>query len=203
VKTSGGKLVLTLDSGVSSWGEHGLGRFRLSVTDDPEVLNRVRNRSDFNEREIVELSFALAKAYAQQNRLAEAVHALQKALELASDRSGKAKVITYAATLEDALKGLAASAAGDRLFLTELARHYSEQQQTALAAAVRTQARTLIERQLTKEPENAELATELADLLLQDTTAWTVLSPNQVGSKSGVSLAVQSDGSRTSSETRK
>ena len=37
-----GYLSVTLDSGISSWGLHGLGRFRLSATSDPDSLIRVR-----------------------------------------------------------------------------------------------------------------------------------------------------------------
>ena len=38
VRTGGGYLSITLDSGITSWGHHGLGRFRLSVTNDQETI---------------------------------------------------------------------------------------------------------------------------------------------------------------------
>ncbi len=192
-KSSGSELIITLDAGVASWGEHGLGRFRLSVTDDPQAIERARNGTDVKESEFVDLSLTLAKVYARQNRPAEAVHALQEALQLATDRASKAKIIAQAAQVAGALEQLTAAATGDRLFLTELAQHYSEQQNTALAAAVRRQARALIEQQLAKDSENANLAKELADLLLQDTIGWTVLTPIEPTAKSGIALTVQSD----------
>ena len=35
---------ITLDSGISSWGKHGLGRFRLSISDDPTAFEREQKR---------------------------------------------------------------------------------------------------------------------------------------------------------------
>jgi tetratricopeptide (TPR) repeat protein len=39
-----GHLSITLDSGISSWGSHGLGRFRLSASDDPAAFERQQKR---------------------------------------------------------------------------------------------------------------------------------------------------------------
>ena len=39
VPAAGGYLSITLDSGITSWGHHGLGRFRLSVTNEEEAIS--------------------------------------------------------------------------------------------------------------------------------------------------------------------
>src|SRR5262249_49801789 len=57
----------------------------------------------------------------------------------------------------------------------------------------RSKARTSLEEMLAKEPENPAWATELADLLLLDTTLWTVLKPIEMKSSSGVALTVRND----------
>jgi WD40 repeat protein/tetratricopeptide (TPR) repeat protein len=192
-KLTGNSLIITLDSGITSWGEHGLGRFRLSVTDDPQVLQRERNRTDLKQSEVVDLSIALAEAHAQQSHTQEATASFAEALELTADRASKAKIIARAAPLAGVLEMLATSAASDRPFQVELARHYAEQGNAELADTTRTRARALLEQQMAKEPESLALATELAELLLLDTTAWTVLMPVQMNSRSGVAFTAQQD----------
>jgi WD40 repeat protein/tetratricopeptide (TPR) repeat protein len=43
-QSGGGSLSITLDSGITGWKRHGLGRFRLSVSHDPAALERERER---------------------------------------------------------------------------------------------------------------------------------------------------------------
>jgi WD40 repeat protein/tetratricopeptide (TPR) repeat protein len=61
-RIDGGYLSITLDSGISSWGQHGLGRFRLSVTNEAESLNWALGQ-DLKDNEFADLNFALARAY--------------------------------------------------------------------------------------------------------------------------------------------
>ena len=61
---------------------------------------------------------------------------------------------------------LAERAAGDPQFQTELARHYLERGDGPSADATRAKARALFEEKLAEEPENAALAAELAQVLL-------------------------------------
>jgi WD40 repeat protein/tetratricopeptide (TPR) repeat protein len=168
----GGSLIITLDSGISQWGYHGLGRFRLSVTDDAD-LTRAILRNDLKGSEFVDLSIALAKAHAKQGHIDEAVASFTEALDLATDGVAKAKIITEAATLEGVLEKLVEQAAGDGQFQAELARHFAERGNAPLAEAARAKARALFEQKLAKEPENSALAAELAEVLLIDTRAKT------------------------------
>jgi WD40 repeat protein/tetratricopeptide (TPR) repeat protein/tRNA A-37 threonylcarbamoyl transferase component Bud32 len=79
--------------------------------------------------------------------------------------------------------------------LSKVARCFAEQGNAALADEVRTRARTRLEQQMAAEPDNATPAAELADLLLTDTTPWTVLKPTAMKSRGGATLTLQGDGS--------
>src|SRR5439155_25799187 len=119
-RMDGGSLSITLDSGISEWGMHGLGRFRLSATNAAD-LTRALVRNELKDSEVVDLSVALAKAHAQQGHTKEAVASFTEALDLAADRTGKAKIIAEAAPLQGVLEKLAERAAGDAQFQAELA----------------------------------------------------------------------------------
>jgi hypothetical protein len=68
--------------------------------------------------------------------------------------------------------------------------------QTELAASHGKQAQTHLEATLAREPKNAVLALELADvLLMQDTRGWTVLKPTEMKSAGGATLTLLEDGS--------
>jgi hypothetical protein len=164
-RMDGRSLSITLDSGISDYGPQCLGRFRVSVTSDPE-LSRALARNDLKDSEVVDLNIALAKAHAQQSHTKEAVAAFAEALSLAADRAGKAKVIAEAATLEGVLGRLAERAAGDARIQAALARHYDEHGNTPLADAARAKARLMFEQKLAQETGKSEWAAELADLLL-------------------------------------
>ena len=90
---------------------------------------------------------------------------------------------------------LAESAADDGLFQAELAGYFAERGENPAANAARTKARALLEGKLAKEPENSALAAELAELLLIDTTRWTVLKPTEMKSHGDATLTLQADGS--------
>ncbi len=62
-RIDGGSMSITLDSGITEWGKHGLGRFRLSVTNEADAFVRAAVRMDFKDSEIADLNVALAKAY--------------------------------------------------------------------------------------------------------------------------------------------
>jgi WD40 repeat protein/tetratricopeptide (TPR) repeat protein len=171
-RTDGGSLIITLDSGITQWGYHGLGRFRLSATNAAD-LGRALVRNDLKDSEVVDLCIALAKAHAQQGHVNEAVASFTEALELATGPAAKAKIITEAAPLKGLLDKLAEHAAGDTQFQAELARHFAARGNAPLAEAARAKARTLFEAKLAKEPKNSAWAAGLAEVLLIDSGAKT------------------------------
>jgi tetratricopeptide (TPR) repeat protein len=199
VRTNGGSLSITLDSGISEWGQHGLGRFRLSATNAAD-LNRAIVRNDLKASEILDFCIVLAKAHAQQGHTKEAVASFTEALDLAADRAAKTKIITEAAPLNSVLRKLAQRAAPNAQFQAELARYFARRGNAPLAEAARTKARALFEKELAKEPKNAALAAELAEVLLIDSRAkWTLLKPTRMKSPGGATLTLQKDGSILSS----
>src|SRR5262249_53703264 len=100
---------------------------------------------------------------------------LKAKLKVTADRAGKAEILAAAAPLAALGEHVAKPAPNDGPFKAELARHYAERGDKPLAYAASTKARALFEKQLAKEPENSGLAAELAEVLLIDTTRWTVL----------------------------
>src|SRR5579884_12549 len=194
-RMDGGSLSITLDSGISEWGYHSLGRFRLSAMNDAD-LTRAVVRNDLKDSEVVDLNVALAKAHAGQGHINEAVILFAEAFDLATDRAAKAKIITEAAALQGVLEKLTERAAGDAQFQAELARHFAERCNAPLADASRAKARALFEEKLAKEPQNTALAADLADLLLIDSrTKWTILKPTQIKSQGGATLTLLDDSS--------
>ncbi len=194
VRVEGDSLVVTIDSG--EWSKHGLGRFRLSVTDEADeadLVMRVKILQDLKPRKEIDLHIALAKAAAQQGHTGDAEFSLIKALELAAGRDEKSKIVTVAASLAGVLDKLAAHAVDDTQFQAELACHFAAQGDPARAKAVLVTVRAALEVKLAKQPENTVLAGELADLLLADTTRWTVVKPTGMKSESGATLTVFDD----------
>jgi formylglycine-generating enzyme required for sulfatase activity len=120
---------------------------------------------------------------------------LKAELNETADRGVKATVIATATLLPGLLEKLAESMPNDAEFQAELARYYAEGRNTRLANAARTKARALFEAKLAKEPENSALAGELADLLLIDTTRWTVLRPTKMNSDKSATFALLPDDS--------
>ncbi len=170
-----------------------LGRFRLSVSDDPAAVEREQKR--FAAKEFTDPWLKLAAAYALNGRNDKAAEYLGKAIQRADGRAGKARLIAAAAPLEAVLEKLAESAPNDGPFQAELARHFAERGNKPLANAARTKAHALFEKELAREPENSVLSAELADLLLLGTKHWTVLQPTGMTSKGGANLTLQPDGS--------
>jgi tetratricopeptide (TPR) repeat protein len=170
-----------------------LGRFRLSFAGDRATLQATRIRLDLKDSELMDCHLALGNAHAQQGHTSEAAAAFNRARELAPDRASRARIIAAAAPPEGVLEALSALAAGDAPFQAELARHFAERGNVPLADAARTKARAGFEERLAKDPEDPAWAAELADLLLMDTTRWTVLKPLEMTSNSGVAFSVRED----------
>jgi formylglycine-generating enzyme required for sulfatase activity/WD40 repeat protein/tetratricopeptide (TPR) repeat protein/tRNA A-37 threonylcarbamoyl transferase component Bud32 len=77
----------------------------------------------------------------------------------------------------------------------KLAAAYAVEGQNDKAVEYLGKARTWLEAKLAKEPANSALAAELANLLLIDTTRWTVLKPAEAKSELGATLSVLPDNS--------
>ena len=196
VRVDNGSLVVTIDSGISEWSKHGLGRFRLSVTDEADeadLVMRAKILHDLKPRAEFDLHIALAKSAAQQGHTGDAEALLIKALELAADRADRSKIITVAASSTGMLDQLAAHAVDDTHFQAELACHFAAQGDPARVKAVLVTARAALEAKIAKQPEKSVLAGELADLLLADITRWTVVKPTGMKSESGATLTVLDD----------
>jgi formylglycine-generating enzyme required for sulfatase activity len=175
-----------------------LGRFRLSVTRDTGALaaQRLRKGLEFKDGEIVDLCIALAKAHALQGHTKQAVASFTEALDSAVNRAAQAQIVTEAARFKGVLEALARHAAGNGPFQAELARHFAERGDARLRETARAKARALFEEKLAKDPANAALAADLADvLLLGGRASWTILKPKQMKSQGGATLTLLDDGS--------
>jgi WD40 repeat protein/serine/threonine protein kinase len=84
----------------------------------------------------------------------------------------------------------------DPCTLCALARLFDEHGARPFADAARMTARAQFEQQLAAEPDDAALASELADLLLAvKSELWAVLEPTEMTSAGGATLTKQADGS--------
>jgi tetratricopeptide (TPR) repeat protein len=162
---TGSSLFVRLNTG-APFGTFLLGRFRLSFTNDAATLLAMRVGADLNDVEVADQLVALAKARAQHGSTSEVVAVLTEALAAVSGSAAKSLIIRAAAHLTGVLDQLAERAAADGLFQAELSRYFAEEGQTENADAARAKARTLLEQQLTAEPGNTKLASELADVML-------------------------------------
>jgi tetratricopeptide (TPR) repeat protein len=109
LRRDGGSLALTLDSGITSWGHHSLGRFRISATDFSKTLQWMELLQGLAGH-VVDLHMAVAKTHTQQGHLDEAVLSFAEALDLAADRdkqSRETQIIAAAAPLAGVLDKLA------------------------------------------------------------------------------------------------
>ena len=192
VRIDAGYLRITLDSGTTIYGQHGLGRFRLSMTDN--ALDRLQLRQDIRDGELADLGVATAKAHAQLGRNDEAVASLLEALKLAPDRAGIARIVGDVAPFEAVLERLAERAANDGRLQAELSRQSAALGNAPLAARTRARARAWYEGKLAADLDNSSLADELTQVLLDGQqnqgAAWTVFKPSESKSKAGTRRAI-------------
>ncbi len=186
-----GFLNLTLDSGITSWGHHGLGRFRLSATGRSESIEQLSHLAMFQDRELIQVLFDLAQAQAATGRRQEAVDSFVKILDMSPDERVMAEVVTEAAAWESVLGKLAARAEAKSWFQAALAQHYVEHGQAALANSCRDLARLGFERQLALNPDDSGAAEGLASVLSE--SSWLVLRPTEMTSAGGATLTPLDD----------
>jgi tetratricopeptide (TPR) repeat protein len=166
VKSDGRYLSITLEEGITQYPKHGLGRFRLLATDEPDVQGRTKLRKDFSASELMDLRIALATAQAQQGEPDDAATSFTEAAAVAADRAARARIISQAASLPGVLEKLAQQMAGTGSFRAQLAEYFADRDPGPLANAARDNALTVLEQQLAADPDDAASASELGDLLL-------------------------------------
>jgi eukaryotic-like serine/threonine-protein kinase len=153
-----------------------LGRFRLSATDDANALERHRFQQELKASGLSDLVISLANAHGGRGRSDEAAADFAKALELATDRDGRAKIVQDASAYEGLLEKLSELRPADAAFHEAAARHYFRAGNLAKSRDAAAKACALLEQSLELEPTKAA-ATSLVDLLLDVHTAEITLVP--------------------------
>ncbi len=190
--TDAALLRLILEFKSSSAG-HQIGRFRVSVPGDAEGFKTLQTRIDLKDNEVAELSLAQAKTRFRQGHIAESSALFGEAVALSTDIAFEDRIIRDIAGEDDLLRELAVRVTGDAKFQTALARHFASRGENDLADAARTRARAVLEAKLEREPHDSTLAAELSELLLLDTSHWTVLTPFEMKSDAGLTFTAQED----------
>jgi tetratricopeptide (TPR) repeat protein len=183
VKTNGRFLIVTLDSGISPWGKHGLGRFRLSAAAHPLPI-WLKTGGQVNSPWA-----KLGAAYALDGATEKAVAAFATAFDRDKDQSGRAQVLQLATRFDAVVTGLLTRRPKDPAVLTTAAR-------IALKDNRPADARKHLELALSNDPTHADAAGELATLVLdRHKLKWQVLKPVEMKSTGGATLALEKDGS--------
>lgn len=176
---------------------YNVGRFRLSFTNDAKTLEATRIGLDLKDSERFGFYLDLGIASAQQGQANEAAASFVEALSFAPDLAGKSKIIAAAAPFKGVLEEVAKQTENDGLFQAELVRHLATKD-PAMANAARTKARAALQERLSKDPDNAKVAGDLAQLLLdqysyQNAARWSVLEPSTLKSTGGATLTKLAD----------
>lgn len=172
-----------------------LGRFRLSVTDDPNGFLREEQR--LQAMQLTNPWGKLGAAYALTGATAKSVAAFAAAFEQGETYELRRKFIQAAAEHEHILAELVKLRSDDPMLQVAIADQLTQRGEKDLAATARSKARTLFEKQLTEQPAQDLAASGLADLLLTDMkpSQWKVLKPTALKAAAGTQLSVQEDGS--------
>lgn len=196
------RLGVRLQFGFPGVPRRNLGRFRLSVTGDEKALRVARFQDELKASGLAELETSLGHSHARQGRVDEAAATFARALDLATDRYARTVLIGDADRHEGLLSKLAELKTGDARFLDALTRHYLSRKEALLAHDAAAKARSLYESQLAGQPTNAQLAGELADLLVAGgPMELSVLRPVDLKSSAGAALQLLDDGSILASRT--
>ncbi len=90
---------IRVDSGISQWGPHGLGRFRLSVTDDARVVECEQQLTSLVSKPSNDIAF-LGGAYAMLGETDKASAAFAAAIEQSQDHLARQALISTAARFD-------------------------------------------------------------------------------------------------------
>ena len=135
-------------------GAHVFGRFRLSVTSDPNAIEAARVNNDLKTSGLAELEMTFGNVYGQLGQFDQATTAFSKSLDLANDREARMKIVQAASAYDGVLEKLAEPRSKNAAFHDALARHYQASGNLVAARAAAATARPLYEQQLAAEPEN-------------------------------------------------
>jgi WD40 repeat protein/serine/threonine protein kinase len=158
-----------------------LGRFRLSVSENPAVFDRDQKRFSLTDPLL-----KLAVHYGLSDRNEEAAQYFARALERLDSYEAKKPIVELAARFEHVLSVLSKRLPEDPQLLTALARLHGQRGKQRLAE---------------KKPAEAQAELEkLRDIVTRLHAAypepqWTVLTPVEMKSETGAKLELQKDGS--------
>lgn len=161
-----------------------LGRFRLSVSNDGQALERARHC--FDASKLTDPWSKLAAAYAICDRHEEAGRYFGKALQRTKDFNARKQILEYAARFGDLVLSMAKQHSDDQQLQLAAARQLAEQGKMRLAD---------------KQPAQAQADLQKADDLFARLQAenpepkWSVLTPAEMKSDAGETFAVEPDGS--------
>jgi len=161
---------------------HSLGRFRLSVTDDPNAF--VIERKRLAATKITDPWLRLAAAYAMNGRNDVASRYFGKALEQADGYEARKPIIELAARFDDLLSPLLQRQPDDSQLQLAMARNLTARGMTALAAEKPAVALALL-----------QPAEDIFTRLLPPVADWTVLTPVEMQTETGAKMELQKDGS--------
>jgi hypothetical protein len=169
---------------------YNLGRFRLSVTEDPAALEREEKR--IAALKATDPWLKLAAAYAMHDRHEEASHYFSRALKQANGYEVRKSIIELAARFDEVLSALSKRQPDDPQVQLALARNLAERGTQRLAQ---------------KQPAQAQAELEKARAIFARLQGqfpkpqWTVLKPTQMNSQGGATLSLSEDGSILASGT--
>ncbi|MBI3860811.1 MAG: PD40 domain-containing protein [Planctomycetia bacterium] len=185
VATEGGYLNITLDSGMTSWGKHGLGRFRLSVAGDPSAFEKEQQRLAPASGKL-DPWLRLATACAVSGETEMATTRFAAALDAAATLSARRPIVQAAERFEKIVAVLHEQRPNDPLLRLALARIHAKSGIKNLEGKHPADA-------LADLQKSRDFATRL--LAEYPNTEWVVAKPNQMTSAGGATFAPQDDDS--------
>ena len=165
----------------TQWTQHNLGRFRVSVTADPAVVDREQIR--LTAMKLTDPWAKLAVAYALNGREVESAQQFERALGSANGYDARKPIVELSARFDDVLFTLGQQHPEDQQLQLALARKLMERGNMRLAEKRPAEAQTDLEK-------SREI---FGRLRAKNPVEWVVLTPSKVNAKSGVTLTVQDD----------
>ncbi len=160
-----------IDSGISPWGPHGLGRFRLSVTTTDRVVQREELLQLLAGTRGIGMAH-LGGVYAMLNETQKALAAFTTALRSAADHAKRQAIVALASRFDGVADELFKLLPEDPWVMLARADSLSAGPDAALAAEIRESAITVLLEQATSSPQTILLAlSEVADTF-QDRGQW-------------------------------